>query len=144
MVHAETLSHISRLCNLLLHLCHLMDKSSSATAVTILVVDDEHGVREIIAEGLELAGYNVLQAGSGEDALRILDRRPDLRLVVSDVRMPGISGIELARSIVATGRQLKVILISGFFMSETLDIPYLLKPFRMAELESVVAAQLAA
>jgi len=144
LVHAETLSHIGRLCNLLLHSHCLVDKSFSTAAVTILVVDDEHGVREIIAEGLELAGYNVLQAGSGEDALQILDRHPDLRLVVSDVRMPGISGIELARSIVATGRQLKVILISGFFMSETLNIPCLLKPFRMAELESVVAAQLAA
>ena len=114
----------------------------AADETTILVVDDEQEVREIIAEGLELAGYNVLQAKSGEDALQILDRRPDLRLVVSDVRMPGISGIELAKSIFATGRQLKIILISGFFMSETLNIPCLLKPFRMAELEQVVAAQL--
>lgn len=122
----------------------LVPKPFAADETTIMVVDDEQDVREIIAEGLELAGYNVLQAKSGEDALQILDRRPDLRLVVSDVRMPGISGIELAASIFARGRQLKIILISGFFMSETLNIPCLLKPFRMAELEQVVAAQLGA
>ena len=125
-------------------LASLVPEPVAADETTILVVDDEQEVREIIAEGLELAGYNVLQAKSGEDALQILDRRPDLRLVVSDVRMPGISGIELAKSIFATGRQLKIILISGFFMSETLNIPCLLKPFRMAELEQVVAAQLGA
>ena len=125
-------------------LASLVPEPLAADETTILVVDDEQEVREIIAEGLELAGYNVLQAKSGEDALQILDRRPDLRLVVSDVRMPGISGIELAKSIFATGRQLKIILISGFFMSETLNIPCLLKPFRMAELEQVVAAQLGA
>ncbi len=91
--------------------------ASKATA-TILVVDDEPEVREVIAEFLSEFGYRVVQAADGAEALRVLAMTPKLDLIVSDVRMPGISGIELAEQATRDRHGLKVILISGFFIQE--------------------------
>ena len=62
----------------------------------ILVVDDEEEVREILAETLEDFGYAVLTAASGEEALPVLVHDRGVAMVITDVRMPGMSGLELA------------------------------------------------
>ena len=110
----------------------------------LMVVDDDPEVRVIVAEFLEDFGYNVLQASSAAEALKLLDTAPDLRMIITDIRMPDMSGIELAD--VATQRQsdLKIILISGYFVSQQLERRFLRKPFRMRDLEAAVRAELEA
>src|SRR5271163_1441568 len=64
----------------------------------ILVVEDEELLRLNAADLLEDNGYAVIEAANAEDALRTLERRPDVRLLFTDIQMPGrIDGIELAR-----------------------------------------------
>jgi hypothetical protein len=110
----------------------------------LLVVDDDPEVRIIVAEFLEDFGYGVLQAAGGAEALDILAQTPDLRMIITDIRMPDMSGIELAD--IATQRQsdLKIILISGYFVSQQVDRRFLRKPFRMRDLQAAVRAELEA
>lgn len=111
--------------------------------VSILVVDDDAEVREIVAEFLSDAGYRVLQAEGGMDALRVLAEAAVVDLVITDVRMPDISGIDLAERITRDHQGLKVILISGYFVARQTSLRLLRKPFRMKELEEAVQAELA-
>jgi len=110
----------------------------------LMVVDDDPEVRVIVAEFLEDFGYRVVQASGGAEALSLLSHTPDLRMIITDIRMPDMSGIELAD--IATRRQhdLKVILISGYFVSQQVDWRFLRKPFRMKDLEAAVRAELEA
>ena len=108
----------------------------------ILIVDDDPEVRVIVADFLEEFGYRVLQAGGGAEALSLLAQNQDVRMLITDVRMPDMSGLELAD--LATQRQgdLKVILISGYFMPQHVERRFLRKPFRMKELQAAVHAEL--
>ena len=110
----------------------------------LMIVDDDPEVRVIVAEFLEDFGYQVLQADGGAQALDLLAQTPDLRMMITDIRMPDMSGVELAE--VATQRQsgLKIILISGYFVSQQVERRFLRKPFRMRTLEAAVRAELAA
>lgn len=110
---------------------------------TILVVDDDAEVREIVAEFLADAGHHVLQADGGLAALRVIEEAGIVDLVITDVRMPDISGIELAERITRDHHDLKVILISGYFVARQTSLRLLRKPFRMKELEAAVQAELA-
>ncbi len=108
----------------------------------ILVVDDDADVRAVIAETLEGFGYAVLQAASGEEALPVLAERRDIRMLITDVRMPGMSGFELAVKARCLAASLKVIITSGYFTPQPIAERFLKKPFRMHELASAVAAEL--
>ncbi len=118
--------------------------AARADRLKLMIVDDDPEVRTIVAEFLEDFGYDVVQADSGREALDLLDRQGDVRMIISDIRMPDMSGIELAD--IATGRQrdLKIILISGYFVSQQVERRFLRKPFRMRELEAAVRDELAA
>lgn len=104
-------------------------------AGTILVVDDDDPVRVMLARLLRTQGYNVLQAAQAAEARNQLDSvRPDL--VISDIVMPGESGIELRRSILERWPELPVILISGYsaegpaeFAARTPNTTFVQKPF---------------
>jgi CheY-like chemotaxis protein len=109
---------------------------------TLLVVDDDTVVREIVAERLEGSGYSVLQAAGGEDALRIVNDRSDVDLIITDVRMPGMSGVELMRRVASLGASVKVILMSGYFEPQKIEARFLKKPFSMTELDSAVRDEL--
>jgi len=115
---------------------------SPSEANHILVVDDEVEVREILAEALEDFGYRVVTAASGEDALPVLRDGRDIRLVITDVRMPGMSGLELADEIRQHWPQVKVVLISGYFVPQSVQQRFLKKPFHMKDLASLVRAEL--
>ena len=65
----------------------------------LLVVDDEPSVLAVTSRTLEEAGYGVITAGNGEEALQVLARRPEVALVVTDVVMPVLGGVELARRV---------------------------------------------
>ncbi|HUD60218.1 MAG TPA: response regulator [Acetobacteraceae bacterium] len=107
-----------------------------------MIVDDDPEVRVIVAEFLEDFGYRVLQADGGAQALDLLARTSDLRMIISDIRMPDMTGIELADIATQRRRDLKVILISGYFVSQQVERRFLRKPFRMKELEAAVRAEL--
>jgi DNA-binding NtrC family response regulator len=81
---------------------------------TVLLVDDTQHLQEIIEENLRDLGYNVLVASKGEEALRILAEHPGpIRLLLTDIIMPGIYGPELARRIATTHPEIRVIFMSG-------------------------------
>jgi len=89
------------------------------------------------------SGHRVLQAAGGVEALRVLDRAPDIDLVITDVRMPDISGIDLAERITREIPSPRIILISGYFVPQQVNRRVLRKPFRMQELEEAIRAELA-
>ncbi len=104
-------------------------------AAKILVVDDDDPVRVMLARLLRTQGYAVSQAANAAKAREALDSlRPDL--VISDIVMPGESGIELRRTIAGRWPELPVILISGYsaegpaeFAARTPNTTFVQKPF---------------
>lgn len=80
---------------------------------TILVVDDDESLRRVTQMQLEDAGYEVLTASNGEDALRMLDERP-LSLVITDFKMPGLSGLDLLKAARKNFPQTAVLMITAF------------------------------
>ena len=81
---------------------------------TVLLVEDEEGVRELTRRLLVLQGYTVLVAGGVADAIRLFDANPSIDLLLTDVVMPGASGPELVRQLAARRPGLKVIYMSGY------------------------------
>jgi CheY-like chemotaxis protein len=85
------------------------------TAKTVLLVEDEEAVRRIARRILERAGYRVLVARHGAEALSVLaDAGPTVDVLLSDVAMPEMGGLELAALAVARTPGLRVLLMSGF------------------------------
>jgi len=109
-----------------------------------MIVDDDPEVRIIVAEFLQDFGYQVIQAGGGAEALELLARTPDLRMMITDIRMPDMSGIELADLATLDRPGLRIILISGYFVSRQVERRFLRKPFRMRDLEAAVRDELSA
>ena len=108
----------------------------------ILLVDDDDDVRETSADMLAELGYSVLQASSGPEALEVLDTVPGLEVMVTDIRMPGMSGIELSDLAHDRRRDLKIILISGYFLPQPIQRRFLQKPFRTHELDQAIQAEI--
>jgi EAL domain-containing protein (putative c-di-GMP-specific phosphodiesterase class I)/DNA-binding response OmpR family regulator len=116
----------------------------------ILVVDDEAGVRALVARVLRKAGFEVLEAGSGEDALGVVESQA-ISLVVLDIGLPGISGTDVVRALRARPQTatLPVILLTGtgdeYTLVEGLGAgadDYLAKPVKLDELVARVRAHL--
>jgi DNA-binding NtrC family response regulator len=112
-------------------------------AVRILVVDDEHSLRMTIAANLELEGFEVVEAENAEVALAQI-RKQDFDLVLSDVRMPGMNGVELFRHVHDLKPDLPVILMTAFALEGLVQealregaFTLLPKPF---DIEHLVAA----
>lgn len=82
---------------------------------TILVVDDEPGLRDLVRMILEWEGYEVLEAASGPEALQVWEARAaQVNLVITDLYMPGgFDGPELARQLLARQPAIKIILTTG-------------------------------
>jgi CheY-like chemotaxis protein len=118
--------------------------SGHADGAKLMIVDDDPAVRVIVAEFLEDFGYQVIQASGGAEALDLLGRTPDLRMMITDIRMPDMSGVELADAATRRLPDLKVILISGYYVSQQVERRFLRKPFRMRDLEAAVRDELSA
>lgn len=108
----------------------------------VLLVDDDDDVRETSADMLEELGYSVMQAADAYQALEQLDRHPNLEVMVSDVRMPGMSGFELSALATKRHASLKIILVSGYFTPQPVLCRFLQKPFRTADLDAAIRAEL--
>jgi two-component system, cell cycle sensor histidine kinase and response regulator CckA len=84
-----------------------------AGSATILVVDDDRGLRTILSLSLKLFGYAILVAGNGEDALAIAREHPEIRVVILDVVMSGLSGKELAEQLKVNLPKASILFCSG-------------------------------
>jgi len=115
---------------------------------TILLVDDESSVRTIVVKILRRANYNVLEAESGEAALRISQSHPEkIHLLISDMYMPGLRGPEVAKALAPTRPGLRVLFMSGYADQDSRSgVPvganFLNKPFSGKELAAAVEAAL--
>ena len=119
---------------------------------TVLVVEDEPAVLTLLERVLEGAGYVVVTASSGAEALAVTTSRSgDIDLLVSDAVMPGMAGLELARQLRVERPELPILFVSGW-AGEAFDrewaaapaVDLLLKPFEVADLLERVRALLAA
>jgi two-component system cell cycle sensor histidine kinase/response regulator CckA len=85
---------------------------------TVLVVDDEAAVRAVAARSLKQAGFRVLQAADGADALELVGRHGPPQLVLTDLLMPGIGGAELVRRLRERWPMLPIVFMSGYSAEE--------------------------
>lgn len=116
----------------------------------ILIVDDEPEVCGFLKEFLEMKGYAVRTALSGTEALQcVQEQPPDLMLL--DIKMPGMDGLETLRRIRAVNRTLSVIMLTGVSDEEIAQQTiregaqdYLVKPLNLSYLELTILAELAA
>ena len=118
------------------------DETTASTRETLLVVDDEEMVRRLAARMLVTMGYRVLEARSGQEAVRLL-RRGAHRIdgVLTDVAMPGIGGRELGETIARCWPQIRVLYMSGFAATRMVNegaldpsVPFIQKPFTSEQL----------
>jgi CheY-like chemotaxis protein len=105
---------------------------------TVLVVDDEPAVRLVVSRILSDAGYRVITAMSGEDALRTARTSGPVHVLVTDLRMPIMNGVELATHIRDIHPDTRVLVMAGYPTHDTVGYRVLIKPFAMGELESEV------
>lgn len=110
----------------------------------ILIVDDEEGVRIGLSELLKDEGYTVVCAEDGEQALDIL-RKTRIDLILTDMRMPGMSGIDLLKKVHEVNENLGVIILTGYGEIESYieamsfgAMEYVSKPFKSNELRFIV------
>jgi DNA-binding NtrC family response regulator len=90
---------------------------------TILVVDDEVSLRQLIARQLRNEGYRVIEAGYGMEALEVARTSPEpIHLVLSDIRMPGMLGTTLAQRLVAENPDVRVVLMSAHPIDELTSV----------------------
>jgi PAS domain S-box-containing protein len=113
---------------------------------TILLVEDEDSVRQLVRETLESRGYRVLEAANGNAGLALAANHPEpIHLIITDVVMPGLSGHELALQLIVARPGIKVLYLSGYaqdaFPSTTAvesPKPFLQKPFTLQSLSRKV------
>ena len=111
---------------------------------TILLVDDDPGVRAVTAALLESFGLNVIQAGSGAEALDSIE--PSVDLVLTDYAMPGMTGGELASLLVEKNPSVPVVFVTGYADTDVLglnDCTVIQKPFTEDGLRDVIRSALA-
>lgn len=109
---------------------------------TVLVVEDEEALRSLMRRSLEMAGYTVLEAGNGDEALAVFrEAGGPVRLLLTDAVMPGMNGRELAQKLCELTPGLAVMFMSGYTDDEVLlrgveqaSLNFLPKPFKPAEL----------
>jgi CheY-like chemotaxis protein len=118
---------------------------------TVMVVDDDPDVLATLSNILKSAGYTVVEAGNGIEALNTLDKGEPLDLLVTDIIMPGLNGFNLARMARSRRPKIKILYLTGWFQtSETmLDQgekygKILTKPLMPDDLRREIVAALAA
>ena len=104
-------------------------------SVCVLVVEDEPLVRIDIADYLIDQGFDVIEAADADEAIRVLEGNAGIRLIITDVDMPGtMDGLMLARAVVNRWPPIRIIVVSGHRNVEITDIPdgtvFFAKPYR--------------
>jgi PAS domain S-box-containing protein len=127
------------------HNLALTSQSSTRGSETVLLVEDEESVRQLVRETLEAKGYRVLEAENGEAALGIASaHQGTIDMLITDLVMPGMSGRELAKQLCASHTQTKVLYLSGYTEDAIVHhgvlegTPFLQKPFTLQVLSRKV------
>jgi len=113
-------------------------------AKSILIVDDNPNMSSLLSEMLEVFDYESVRASDGHEALeRLADG--SFSMVITDMRMPNMTGIELLREVKGKFPQVPVVLISGYAVSDVQDETdtvkpdgFLAKPFMMSDIEQLL------
>ena len=116
-------------------------------AKRVLVLEDEENIRSFLVINLKRAGYDVIQAGTGEDALEEFHKYTDVMVCILDVMLPGIDGYEVCRTLRAEGYEGGIIMLTARVQESdkvtglmTGADDYVTKPFSVAELTARVDA----
>ena len=121
----------------------LAPPDEAAGLAKILMVDDDAPILDVVSEALADAGYVVVTATSGDEALEKLQNDARIDILFSDVVMPGISGVELAKRAAGVRPELKIVLASGHAESWIEELPrnvdFIAKPYRLAQVLQTVA-----
>ena len=113
----------------------------------VLITEDEDSIRSFVVINLRRAGYDVMEARTGEEALDLLRDNPDTRVALLDIMLPGIDGFEVCRRVRATNSRIGIIMLTA--RSQEMDKvtglmtgadDYVTKPFSPAELTARVDA----
>lgn len=113
----------------------------------VLVLEDEENIRSFVVINLKRAGYQTIEAGTGEDALAALKENPDIKVALLDIMLPGIDGFEVCRRIRAMDNKIGIIMLTA--RAQEMDKvtglmtgadDYVTKPFSPAELTARVDA----
>lgn len=124
------------------------DREALFAGEMAIVVEDDDDVRRMALEQMIGLGFSVIEAESGEEALSLVAGIADIRVVLSDVVMPGLSGLDLARRLRAERPEVAVVLATGFARAETpadlTDVPILTKPWEKEDLMTALATAIRA
>ena len=113
----------------------------------VLILEDEVNIRSFVVINLRRAGYDVIEAGTGQDALDRLAENPDIGVAILDIMLPDIDGFEVCRRIRATSKQIGIIMLTA--RTQEMDKvtglmtgadDYVTKPFSPAELTARIDA----
>ena len=113
----------------------------------VLILEDEVSIRSFVVINLQRAGYDVIEAGTGEDALDQLRKNPDTGVAIFDINLPGMDGFEVCRTVRATNKSIGIIMLTA--RTQEMDkvtglmtgaADYVTKPFSPAELTARVDA----
>ncbi len=115
----------------------MADKSAGK----LMIVDDNEGVRHLVSRWLERAGFSVSQAKDGAEALDLVKKDPP-DIILADIRMPKVNGLELARTVKREFPGIKVVLMTAYSSPQTIAQArregvddYLEKPFTQDQVE---------
>ena len=113
----------------------------------VLILEDEVSIRSFVVINLQRAGYDVIEAGTGEEALDQLRKNPDIGVAIFDINLPGMDGFEVCRTVRATNKAIAIIMLTA--RTQEMDKvtglmtgadDYVTKPFSPAELTARVDA----
>ena len=113
----------------------------------VLILEDEENIRSFVVINLKRAGYEVVEAGTGHDALQMLQQYPDIGVAILDIMLPDMDGFEVCRRIRAGNKKMGVIMLTA--RTQEMDKvtglmtgadDYVTKPFSPAELTARIDA----
>jgi two-component system cell cycle sensor histidine kinase/response regulator CckA len=124
-----------------------LHSSSLPHTATVLIVEDDPGIRELSAKILRRRGYTVLAAEGGEEARQICERHEGvIHVLLSDVMMPGMDGPMVAKMLTSMRPGLKVVFMSGYSSADVErhgvgqgEAPFLQKPFTPERLATTIS-----
>ncbi len=116
---------------------------------TVLVVDDDTQMREAMSEAIKRFGYNVVSAQNAREALELVDGKEEYSLIITDMKMPGMDGLEFIKRVRAKTSNIPILVITGFATVENAvecmklgASDYLMKPFSFDSLKNAVTGLL--
>jgi CheY-like chemotaxis protein len=109
----------------------------------VLIVEDDFLLRMDAADMIKAAGFEVIEAGNADQAIEVLEARPDITVVFTDIQMPGsMDGLKLARAVRGRWPPIKIIATSGRLHVDEVDLPeggrFLPKPYSHAQVTRVL------